>query len=166
MKIGRIGAKISRFGGKLSKGSEQVFGKIEKGIKQGERIAVKGVGALEKVADSKVVTGVQQGLGIAGRALAATGIPQAQVAGAGLLAAQTGLKKGREAIKTKIAPEARGRIMGVSGQAQSKVLGASGKVQRTITGGVAKAQEVIGNANTLERAKPVMEEDNGVTYMS
>lgn len=166
MKIGRIGAKISRFGSKLSKGSEQTFGKIEKGIKQGERIAVKGVSALEKVADSKVVTGVQQAAGIAGRALVATGVPQAQAVGAGLLGAQAGIKKGREAIHSKIAPQARGRIMGVSEQAQSKVLGASGKVQRTITGGVAKAQEVIGNANTLERAKPVMEQDNGVTYMS
>lgn len=165
MKIGRIGSKISHFGAKISKGSERVVGKIEKGIKQGERAAIKGVNAVEKVADSKVVTGIQQGIGIAGRALAATGVPQAQVVGASLLGAQAGLKKGREALHTK-AGSARERISGISGEAQSKVLGASGKVQKTITGGVAKAQEVIGNANALERAKPIMEEDSGVSYVS
>lgn len=165
MKIGRLGAKISNFGGKLSKGSERVVGKIDKGIKQGERLAIKGVNAVEKVADSKVVSGIQQGVGIAGRALSATGIPQAQVAGAGLLTAQQGIKRGREALHSK-AGSARERISGISGEAQSKVLGASGKVQKTITGGVAKAQEVIGNANTLERAKPMMAEDNGVSYVS
>lgn len=166
MRIGKLGAQISKFGGKLSKGSENVVGKIQKGIKQGEKVALQGVRAVEKAADSKVVQGVQQGLGIAGRALAATGIPQAQVVGAGLVAGQQGLKRGREALHSKIAPQARQKIMGVSGQAESKVLGASGKVQRTITGGVAKAQEVIGSANTLERAKPVMAEDNGVSYVS
>lgn len=166
MRIGKLGSQISKFGGRLSKGSEKVVGKIEKGIKQGERAALQGVKAVEKVANSKVVTGVEQGLGIAGRALAATGIPQAQVVGAGLIAGQQGLKKGREALNTKIAPQARQKIMGISGQAQSKVLGASGQVQKTITGGVAKAQEVIGASNTLERAKPMMEQDSGISYVN
>ena len=164
MKISKLGGKIARFGGKISQGVTGTVGKIEKGIKQGERVAIKGVKEVAKVADSKVVTGVQQGLGIAGRVLSATGVPQAQVAGAGLLGAQAGLKKGREALRTKIVPKVEKRIMGVSSQALSKVSGAEGKVQRTITGGVAKAQEVIGNANVLEKARPA-EPSNGVNYM-
>ena len=167
MKFGAksLGGKIAKFGGKISSGVSGVSGKIEKGIRQGEKIASKAVGEVAKVADSKVVQGIQQGMGIAGRALSATGIPQAQVAGAGLLAGQQGLKRGREALKSKYVPQAQARIAGVASKASSKVMGAEGKVQKTIMGGVAKASEVIGGANTLERAKPAMSEDSGVSYV-
>ena len=152
MRLRNVSGRISRFGGKISKESGKVLGRIEKGAKEADRLAMKGIAGAEKAADSKVVKGLQQGLGIGGRLLATTGVPQLQAAGGALLAGQQGLKEARKGVK-KGAEAARGGMDYIR------------KGEKSLTGAVPRAGEVVGDKNTLERSKSA-KEGNGMMYMS
>lgn len=152
MRLRNISGRISRFGGKLASGSERALGKVEKGVKSADRAVMKGLVEVEKAADSKVVKGVQQGLGISGRLLASTGVPQLQAAGGALLAGQQGLKQARKAV---------GPAVDVVRDKAEYVR----KGKKTLTGAVPRESEVTGDRNMLERAKSA-KEGTGVNYMS
>lgn len=152
MRLRNVSGKISRFGGKLASGSERALGKIEKAAKSTDRAVMKGITQVEKAADSKVVKGVQQGLGIGGRLLASTGVPQLQAAGGALLAGQQAVKAGRKAIKPA-ADVVRDKADYIR------------KGKKTLTGAVPRESEVTGDRNMLERAKSA-KEGSGVNYMS
>lgn len=152
MRLRNVSGRISRFGGKLAKGSERAFGKVEKGVMSAERGVKKGLAEVEKAADSKVVRGVQQGLGVGGRLLASTGVPQLQAAGGALLAGQQAVKEARKAVKPA-ADLVRGKLEYAK------------KGDRTFTGAVPREAEVRGDKNMLERPKSE-KEGNGMVYMS
>lgn len=151
MRLRNVSNKISRIGGRISKGSERAFGKVEKGVMSAERGVQKGIAEVEKAADSKVVRGVQQGLGVGGRLLTSTGVPQLQAAGGALLAGQQAVKEGRKAIKAS-ADVARDKLEYAK------------KGDRTIAGRIRGEAEVNANKNMLERPKAT-KEDNGINYV-
>lgn len=147
MKIGKLNSRIQRLGSKARGDINRAVGKTSKVIQSVEKGASKAVGEVAKVADSAAVRGVQQGLGIAGRALVATGIPQAAVLGGGLIGAQQGIKGIRKVIPDKVE------------KVQKRIGGASSKLQSGLMSGATaasaasrKAEELAGNA--LEKKAP------------
>jgi len=151
MRLRNVSGRISRFGGKLAKGSERAFGKVEKGVMSAERGVQKGIAEVEKAADSKVVKGVQQGLGVGGRLLTSTGVPQLQAAGGALLAGQQAVKEGRKAIKA-------------GADVAREKLEYAKKGNKTFTGAIPREAEVRGDKNMLERPKAT-KEGNGINYV-
>jgi hypothetical protein len=151
MKIGKLNSRIQRLGSKARGDINKAVGKTSKVIQTVEKGANKALGQVTSVTDGKVVRGIQQGIGIAGRALASSGVPQAQVLGAGLIGAQTGLKNLRKAIPDKV-EKAQGRVSGASGKLQSGLLSGAAKASAASR----KAEGLAGNA--LEKKAP--EEDS------
>ncbi len=147
MKIGKLNSRIQRLGQKARGDINRAVGKTSKVIQSVEKGANKALGQVTSVTDSAAVRGVQQGMGIAGRALASSGIPQAQVLGAGLIGTQTGLKNLRKAIPDKVS-KAQGRVSGASGKLQSGLL--SGATRATAA---SRRAEELGS-NALEKKAP------------
>ena len=147
MKIGKLNSRIQRFGSKARGDINKAVGKTTKVIQSVEKGASKAVGEVAKVADSAAVRGVQQGLGIAGRALVATGVPQAAVLGGGLIGAQQGIKGIRKAIPDKVS-KVQGRIGGASSKLQSGLMSGATKASAATR----RAEEFGSNA--LEKKAP------------
>lgn len=158
MKIGKLNSRLNRFGSKVRSDISSSVGKVNKTIKQGERIAKRAVDETAKVADSKAVKGIQQATGLAGRALLASGVPQVQALGAGLIATQEGIKATRKAIPDK-AEKAKKQIGGFSANLQSKAIQGG----QALTSGVRKADEY--RKNVLERKEPVNAMDELPNYV-
>lgn len=147
MKIGKLNSRIQRLGSKTAGDISRAVGKTNKVIKQVEKGVNKGIGEVSKVADSAVVRGIQQGTGIASKALLASGVPQAQALGAGLGAVHQGIKNARKAIPDKVS-KAQGKVSGLSGKLQSEVSSTATKANALVREGQAKA------GNVLEKAPP------------
>ena len=147
MKIGKLNSRIQRLGSKAVSQVSSAVGKTNKVIGKVEKGINKGIGEVAKVADSAVVRGIQQGTGIAGKALMASGVPQAQALGAGLTGIHQGIKNARKAIPDKV-NKAQGKVSGLSGKLQ-------GQVSSSATKANAAVREVQGKAgNILEKAPP------------
>ena len=145
MKIGRLNSRVSRIGQKLKQDISGAVGRTTKIIRQGEKGVSKGIGMVERVADSKVVRGVQQGTLIGGRLLGASGVPQLQAAGAGLTSIGMGIKEARAAVPGKL------------GQVKADVSKASNKLQGRIAAEGAMVSRKVGKVtgNELERSVPM-----------
>lgn len=146
MKIGKLSSRFKRIGQKARSDIGGIVGKTSKVIGQVESGAKKAVRQVGKAADSGVVTGIQQGLGIAGR-LAESAGPQGQALAKGLLGAQESLKEARKALPSKTA-KVESRIGRVGGKAREKVIEAG----RTATEKSRVAEGAVGNI--LEKAPP------------
>lgn len=146
MKIGKLNSRIQRFGQKARGDINKAVGKTSKVIQQVEKGASKAVGEVGKFADSGVVTGVQQGLGIASR-LAASAGPQGEALSKSLLGAQQSLKEARKALPGK------------TEKIQKRIGGASSNLQSGLISGATKASAVSRRAeelsgNVLEKKAP------------
>ena len=146
MKIGKLSSRFKRIGQKARSDIGGIVGKTSKVIGQVESGAKKAVRQVGKAADSGVVTGIQQGLGIAGR-LAESAGPQGQALAKGLLGAQESLKEARKALPGK-SEKLQGRIGKVGGTARGKVVEAGRVATEKLRAGEAAA------GNILEKAPP------------
>lgn len=145
MKIGKLNSRIQRLGQKARGDINKAVGKTSKVIQSVEKEASKAVGQVGKFADSGVVTGVQQGLGIASR-LAASAGPQGEALSKSLLGAQQSLKEARKALPGK------------TEKIQKRIGGASSNLQSGLISGATKASAVSRRAeefgNVLEKKAP------------